>query len=399
MDLRFGKFGFRAMRSLLAVSFAGAGLALATAPAAAQEELKIGAIAALSGGGTAWGLGLQRGVQLALDEANEAGGLKIGGKTYKLKLVVFDDQYNAAQAKVVADRLVTQEKVGFIFGPVGSPGALGSLPVTQPAKVLQFVEGYAPAILKNEWNAAYVFRISNSNREFAEPIVKWIKAKMPAVKKIGMIAPNDATGQAAVPILVEAYRKQGYEVWVDYYERGSKEFTPLLVRMLAQNVDLFELNSNAPGEAGLLLKQARQVGFKGPILQSGGSGVDEIIEVAGPLAEGFLKYDVIDNSLPAVSTLLKAYNKKYSGVFNGTSPIYYNAAHILLEAIRRADSLDTTKVRDELEKLGGYNAPIFGKVIWTGKQEYGNDHQLFHAFIIKEVKQGKGVVRDVVSSP
>jgi branched-chain amino acid transport system substrate-binding protein len=386
------------MKSLLAVISVAAGLAVAPAAQAQQEELKIGVIAALSGGGTGWGLGLQRGVQIAIDEVNDAGGLKIGGKTYRLRQIAFDDQYNAAQAKTAADRLVNQEKVKLIFGPVGSPGALGSLPVTQPAKVLQFVDGYAPAILKNEWHGGYVFRVNNSNLEFSEPIVKWVKETMPSVKKIGMIAPNDAVGQAAVPTLVNAYKAQGYDVWVEYYERGTKEFTPLLVRMLAQGVDLFELNSNAPGEAGLLVKQARQVGYKGPILQSGGAGIDEIIEIAGPLAEGFLKYDVIDTSLPQVKPFVDVYEKKYGGIFNGMAPVYYNAAQIVFEAMRRADSTDTTKIRDEIEKMSGYKAPIFGDVVWTGEKNYGVNHQLFHAFLIKEVKDGKGVVKTVIKA-
>lgn len=388
-----------AVKALALALVSGVMLAASTpTQAQAQEELKIGIIAALSGGGTGWGLSLQRGVQIALDETNQAGGLTVAGKTYTLKAVTFDDQYNAAQARTAAERLVNQEKVKIIFGPVGSPGALGSLPVTQPAHVLQFVDGYAPAILKNEWNAGYVFRIGNSNREFAEPIVKWIKANQPQVKKVGMIVPNDATGQAAVPILVEAYKKHGYEVWVDYYERGSKEFTPLLVRMLAQKVDLFELNSNAPGEAGLLLKQARQVGFKGLVIQSGGAGVEEAIEIAGPLAEGFLKYDVTDPSLPQVKSFLDKYNQKYSGIMGGLAPVYYNATYIVLEAIRRADSLDTTAIRDQIEKMGDYEAPIFGKVVWTGEKEYGVNHQLFHPFLLKEVKGGKGVVKTIIQT-
>ena len=387
----------KALITMLFVALSG--LFLATPmPARAQEELKIGVIAALSGGGTGWGIGLQRGVQVAIDEVNQQGGLKIAGKTYNLKQIAYDDQYNAAQAKTAAERLVNQDKVSFIFGPVGSPGALGSIPVTQPAKVLQFVDGYAPAILKNEWKGAYIFRIGNSNREFAEPIVKWLKQTYPAAKKVGMIAPNDAVGQAAVPILIDAYKKQGYEVWIENYERGTKEFTPMLVRMMSQNVDIFELNSNAPGEAGLLVKQARQIGYKGTMIQSGGAGVDEIVEIAGPLAEGFLKYDVIDGSLPQVKPFLDLYNKKYTGIFNGQAPVYYNAAKIVFEAMRRANSLDTTKVRDQLEKMDGYDAPIFGKVVWTGEKDYGVNHQLFHAFLIKEVKGGKGVVRMVIKA-
>lgn len=381
-----------AIRGLLAAAMSGAAWA-----AHAQETMKIGVIASLSGGGTAWGLGLQRGVQIAIDQLNDAGGIKLAGKTYKLELIAYDDQYNAAQAKTAADRLVNRDQVKVIFGPVGSPGALGSLPVTEPAKVIQFVDGYAPQILRNQWKGAYVFRINNSTQEFSGPIVQWLHKNAPNAKKIGMIAPNDATGQSGVPILTNAYKQNGFEVWTDAYERGTKEFTPLLLRMMAQNVDVFDLNANAPGEAGLLVKQARQVGYKGIIIQSGGAGIDELIQIAGPLANGMLKYDVIDESLPRVKPFVTAYQKKYSGVMNGLAPVYYNAANMLFEAMRRADSTDTTQIRDQLEKLSNYDAPIFGKVVWTGAKDYGVDHQLLHTFVIKEVTNGKASVKAVIT--
>jgi branched-chain amino acid transport system substrate-binding protein len=387
------KFGAIATRALCA----GAMCAIALS-AHAQEVMKIGVIASLSGGGTAWGLGLERGVQIAADQINEQGGLKLAGKTYKLEVIPYDDQYNAAQAKTAADRLVNRDEVKVIFGPVGSPGAMGSLPVTQPAKVIQFVDGYTPAILKNEWQGAYVFRINNSTLEFSEPIVDWLKKTYPNAKKVGMIAPNDATGQAGVPILATAYKNKGFDVWTEHYERGTKEFTPLVLRMMAQNVDVFDLNANAPGEAGLLVKQARQVGYKGLIVQSGGAGIDELIAIAGPLANNMLKYDVIDESLPRVQPFVALYHKKYTGVMNGLAPVYYNAANIYFEAMRRADSTDTTKIRDQIEKLGGnYDAPIFGKVVWTGQKNYGVNHQLLHTFVIKEVQNGKATVKAVIT--
>jgi branched-chain amino acid transport system substrate-binding protein len=387
------KFGAWVVRALGAVAFCAGAMS-----AHAQETMKIGVIASLSGGGTAWGLGLERGVQIAVDQVNAKGGLKLAGKTYKLEVVPYDDQYNAAQAKTAADRLVNQDEVKVIFGPVGSPGALGSLPVTEPAKVLQFVDGYAPAILKNQWQGAYVFRINNSTIEFSAPIVDWLKKTFPNAKKVGMIAPNDATGQAGVPILANAYKSRGFDVWTDHYERGTKEFTPLLLRMMAQNVDIFDLNANAPGEAGLLVKQARQVGYKGVIMQSGGAGIDELIAIAGPLANNMMKYDVIDESLPRVQPFVALYHQKYSGVMNGLAPVYYNAANILFEAMRRADSTDTTKIRDQIEKLGGnYDAPIFGTVKWTGEKDYGVNHQLLHTFVIKEVQNGKATVKAVIT--
>jgi branched-chain amino acid transport system substrate-binding protein len=387
------QFGAIAARLLCAGAFSAIALTVH-----AQEVMKIGVIASLSGGGTAWGLGLEHGVQIAADQINAQGGLKVAGKTYKLQVIPYDDQYNAAQAKTAADRLVNSDGVKVIFGPVGSPGTMGSLPVTEPAKVIQFVDGYAPAILKNQWQGAYVFRINNSTLEFSEPIVDWLKKTYPNAKKVGMIAPNDATGQAGVPILATAYKNKGFDVWTEYYERGTKEFTPLVLRMMAQNVDIFDLNANAPGEAGLLVKQAREVGYKGLIVQSGGAGIDELIAIAGPLANNMMKYDVIDETLPRVQPFVKLYHQKYTGVMNGLAPVYYNAANIYFEAIRRADSTDTTRIRDQIEKLGGnYDAPIFGKVVWTGEKNYGVNHQLLHTFVIKEVQNGKSTVKAVIT--
>jgi branched-chain amino acid transport system substrate-binding protein len=386
------------MKRLKYALAAGAALAIAAAgtlPVAAQEkeELKIGVIAALSGGGTAWGQGLLRGVETAVNELNDAGGLSVGGTTYELTVIPFDDQYNAAQAKTAVERLVHNEEVKFLFGPVGSPGALASVPVTQPAKVLQFVDGYAPKILDNEWKEnSYIFRVGLSSGEFSAPVVEWVAKTMPDVKKVGMIAPNDAVGQQAITALVDRYGSQGFEVWTDFYERGSKEFTPLLLRMVSEGVDLFDLNSNAPGEAALLLRQAREIGYTGQVLQAGGAGVAEIVEAVGPHAEGFLKYDVVDLSDPALEDFTKLYRAKHpDGPINGLAPEYYSMAQTLFEAIRRVDSLDTTKIRDELENMEGYETPL-GPLKWTGKEKYGVEHQIVIPFYIMKVVDGVGEV-------
>jgi branched-chain amino acid transport system substrate-binding protein len=366
--------------------------------AQAQEELKIGGIGPLSGGGTAWGLAVQRGAQLAVDEVVNAGGLKLGGKTYTPKLVMFDDQFTAAGGRLAADRLVNAEKVKFIIGPIGSAPVLAAINVTTPAQVLVFSNGFAPAILKNEAKAPYNFRGAVTTTEYGPAMVKWIKQNYPDIKKVGLIAPNDATGQAAVPQLTAYYKAAGIDVWSEYFDRGSKEFTPLLTRMMAQGVTLFDLNINSPGDGGLMVKQARQIGYKGVIWQAGGPSVDEIIEIAGPLAEGFLSYNTFDFTQPQAQNFVKAYRAKWGdAVINGQTPIWYNATKNLFEAMRRAGTTDVTKVRDALEKLEGYDAGLFGPVQWGGQADYGVAHQLLLKFWITEVKNGKGVTRAALS--
>lgn len=373
-------------------------LAVGAGGAAAQETLKIGAIGSLSGGGTAWGLAIQRGAELAVDEVNNAGGLKVGDKTYKIQLVMYDDKYNGAGGKDAAERLVHQDKIKYIIGPIGSNPVLSTISVTTPEKVLVLANGYTPAILRNEAKSPYNFRFTLTNLEFTPKFVEWIKKEMPQVKKIASVFPNDAIGQAVAPGLIAAYKEAGIEVWAEYYERGAKEFTPLMTRMIAAGVDAFDLNFNAPGEAGLLVKQARQAGFRKPIIQVGGPSVPEIVEIAGPLAEGFISYEMYNFEDPSAAPFVKAYEAKYGkGIINSQTPAFFNATRILFEALRRSGTVDdTTKVRDTLEKMEGYDAGVYGPIKWTGMERYGVNHQLALPFMIVEVKGGKSVTRAVI---
>ena len=375
-----------------------AAVSLVAGPAMAQETLKIGAIGSLSGGGTAWGLAIKRGAEIAVDEVNAAGGLKVGDKTFKVELVMYDDQYTGQGGKTAAERLVYQDKVKYIVGPIGSNPVLSTIEVSTPQKVLVVSNGYTPKILQNDHKASYNFRFTLTNLEFAPNMMKWVKENL-KVTKVGILVPNDAIGQSVAPPLVKLYKENGIETVVDFYERGSKEFSPLITRMMAAGIDGFDMNFNAPGEAGLMLRQARQIGFDKQIFQMGGPSVPEIIEVAGKQAEGFVSYEMFDFDAPTAQPFVKAYGAKYgAGIINSQTPAFYNATKILFEAIRRAGTADdTTKVRDAMEKLEGYDAGIYGPVRWTGNAIYGVNHQLALPFYVVEVKNGKPVSRAKLS--
>lgn len=358
----------------------------------AQQELKIGAIGPLSGGGTAWGLAINRGAQMAVDEVNAAGGLKVGDKTFKVKLVMLDDTYTATGGRTAADRLIKLEKVSFIVGPVGSPAVIGALSATDPNKTLLFSDGFATSILKNDSHAAYNFRSIDTTVEFAPAMIAWLHKNHPEVKKVGMLGPNDATGQAVLPLLTAFYKAEGIEVWTDSFDRGTQEFVPLITRMMAQGVDLFDLNSNSPGDAGLMLKQARQAGYKGLVWQVGGPAVAETMAVAGPLAEGFMSLEVFDFSSPAGVKFADDYHKQWPGVINAQAPLWFNTTKILFEALRRAGTTDVEKVRDAMLATEGYDAGVIGPVVWGGQAEYGVNHQLLTPFWIAGVQDGKEVM-------
>ena len=351
------------------------------------EDLPIGAIGSLSGGGTDWGVATQRGVQLAIDEVNAAGGLKVGSKDYTPRLIMYDDQYSSQGGATAATRLVNADKVKFILGPIGTPAVLGALSVTAPAKVLVLSDGFSPKILTPQ--STYNYRISVTTKEFAPPIIAWLKKTYPEAKKVALIGPSDAVGQQVIPILKDSYKAAGFDVtFSETYERGTVDFTPLLTRMLAQKIDIFDLDSNAPAEAGLLLKQARQVGFKGKIVQIGGPSIEENMAVAGPLAEGFISFNFFDAVTPASKKFADAYAKKYGDVMSTWCPVMYNGTKILLEAMRRAKSTDVDAVKAEFTKMSDFDS-LLGPVQWGGQDTYGINHQLMIDFIIEQVKNGK----------
>jgi len=355
----------------------------------AGEDLPIGAIGSLSGGATDWGIATQRGVQLAIDEVNAAGGLVVGGKTYTPRLIMYDDAYSGQGGSTAATRLVNADKVKYVMGPIGTPAVLGALSVTRPAKVLTMHDGYSPKVLTAD--SQYNYRISVTTQEFGPPIIEWLKKTYPSLKKVALIGPSDATGQQVIPLLAEAYKAAGFEVsFSEKFERGVSDFSPLLTRMMAQDIDILDLDSNAPADAGLLLKQARQLGFQGKIVQIGGPSLEENVAVAGPLAEDFISFNFFDVESPAAKKFHDEYMAKYGGTMNTWCPVMYNGARILMEAMKRSGSIDVDKVRQELGKMTDYDT-IFGAVKWGGKEAYGIDHQLMINFVIQQVKDGKAV--------
>lgn len=360
------------------------------AGAIAAEELEIGIIGTLSGGGAAWGLAFKYGAELAIDKVNARGGLKVGGKAFKLTSTAYDDQYTGQGGTTAANRLINQDKAKFILGPIGSPACVGAGIVANREKVLILSDGFSPKILGP--NKPYTFRIANTPNEFAPAIARWVAKTFPKMRKVALITPQDEVGQAVAPLNIRCYKEVGFEIVAnEHFERGIKDFVPLLNRVLQKKPEIIELDGTAPGDAGLIVKQARQLGYENLIVQTGGPGIEQIMNVAGKLAEGFLSYNIFDpdDPNPEVQNFIKAFKAKgYPGVINPYCPVMYNAAMMLFDTIEKANSLDTETVRMALLKTAGYET-MFGPIRWTGEKTYGINQQIMTPFYISQVKDGK----------
>ncbi len=353
----------------------------------AQDTLKIGALVTLSGPGAAWGQGMKNAAELAADQVNAKGGLDVAGKTYKVEVIAYDDKYQANEAVTVANRLVFEDKVKYIIGPVGSAAVVAIQPITEKNKVIVMTLGFTPKALGAD--KPYSFRPNVTTAEVSQPQIDWV-IKTQGIKKVGGLFPNDETGQAIAKDLDAAYKKGGADlVAKEFFERDRVDFVPLLTRMLARGIDAIELDGNSPTTAGLIVKQARELGFKGKIIRTGGPATPEIVNVAGKTAtQGMFVHSPVDPLQPSTKAYVDMYTAKYKTAMNGFSPAFYDGTSMLFEAMRRAGTVtDTDKVRAALEKISDFPGAM-GALSWTGKAAYGIDHQLNAPFFIGEIKDG-----------
>ncbi|WP_353171160.1 ABC transporter substrate-binding protein [Paracandidimonas soli] len=360
----------------------------------AQEtgDLKIGALVTLSGAGAAWGQGMKNAAELAALQVNKDGGLEVGGKRYKVSVVAYDDKYQANEAVTVANRLVFEDKVKYIIGPVGSAPVLAIQPITEKNKVIVITLGFTAKALQAD--KPFTFRPNVTTAEVSQPQIDWL-VKTQGVKKVGALFPNDETGQQIAEDLKAAYGKAGAELAAtEFFERDRVDFVPLLTRMSARGIDTIELDGNSPTTAGLIVKQAREIGFTGKIVRTGGPATQEIVNVAGQeSAEGMFVHTPINPELPSTKAYSDLYAANYKHAMNGFSPAFYDGTNMLFEAMRRAGSVtDTEAIAKEMAALKDFEGAL-GTLNWTGQESYGINHQLNAPFYVAEVKDGKEVIR------
>jgi branched-chain amino acid transport system substrate-binding protein len=379
--------------SIAALAVLGLVVVLARGGPAAEKTLAIGVLGPLSGGAASYGVELARGAEMKADEINKAGGLKVGADVYKIKLVSYDHKAQAADAATATNKLVFQDKVKYIIGNAVGATCNAAQTVTEPQKVMFAFVCWGTSNLAPE--KPYSFRSMLSQWELAEPFYRWVKDNHPNIKRVAAISPNDTSGKDTNTAVVKALKSLGFEVTADeYYERGTKDFYPLLTKILAQKPDMIDVAAAPAGEAGLILKQATELGFKGAKGWTAGTNPFTIISVAGQeAAEGVWSPANInvksDHVNPAVRKFGDAYEKRYGEVPGVIAVANYAAFDVFTQAIQRAGTIETDRVLEVLTKERFET--VWGPLAIGGKETYGIDRQFLYPLVISEVRKGQVV--------
>ena len=358
------------------------------AGACAEDSFTVGVHASFSGAGAAFANGMLAATEFAAEDANKQGGLEVGGHRYKVLTKQYDDRYRAQDAVTAMDRLITQDGIRFVVGPMGSAAAVATKAQTTSAKVITMTLAFTPRALGTD--APYAFRTVITTGEFSQPQIAWLLQHEP-VKRVVALLPNDETGQQMGTANAASYAKAGAKLQVEYFERERVDFVPLLTRVLAQ-ANALEIGGNSPTTAGLIVKQARELGFTGPVFVTGGDVTAELVKVAGKqAAEGAYVHLPIDAGQPAMAAYIARYRAKYGSDMNAFSPFFYAGLQMLFAAMQKAGTVeDTTKIAKEMESLSDFPT-LVGKANWTGAKSYGIAHQIDLPYYIGQIRNGSAV--------
>ena len=351
-------------------------VALGAAPALAQETLRIGFFAPLTGFAAADGASAKHSAELAVEELNGAGGIK--GK--KVELVVYDDRHDSKEAVALANKLVEKDGVvGVVSGSYSMPSrvsapvfAKAGVPVTVAYAVHPDVTKAGPCIFRNG------FLGQVEGWAGAESAVKVQKAK-----RIAVLTIKNDFGATTGAAFIERAKKLGAEVVSEQvYPLGEKEFSPYLTKIKDQNVDLI-YHTSYYNEGALISRKTRELGITAKLEGTEGIDSPKFLELAGPAAEGvtFTTNLNRDDPRPEVQNFLKKYKAKTGTEADMVGASAYDAVKILARGIEQAGT-DPKAICAALTNLRDYPA-ITGKISRFTKGEVTKPVQ------IQVVKDGK----------
>lgn len=357
----------------------------------AQEAIVIGMSSPQSGGAAYLGQHQKWGAELAIEELNAGGGV-LGRK---LELLVQDNQCNPTQGASSAEQLIAVGKVSAIVGALCSSATLSIMPIIEKAGIPLVVEiATSPKITElagaggNKWT----FRINPSDAELAIGLANYL-TQAGHIKKIAFVGEDSDYGRGGHDALVKILSAKGLEIGAgDFFARDTQDFAAVLTRLASEKPDAIALYLNGADELNFL-RQYRAAGLDIPL-----TGRVEFSE----LQEGIVESGAIDGATSVYpytdqieqgknADFVASFIKRFGEVPNTQSYEAYTATLLVADAISRAGSSESAKIRDALQ-ASDFKTPL-GDTI-----KFDDHHQAHPSAVILEIEGGKVTVKGLFNT-
>lgn len=315
-------------------------------------DIKVGVYVDLTGQTSSFGKSTKNGIELAVEEINAKGG--VDGR--KLVLVIEDDQGEPKNAATVVTKLITADKVQAVLGEVASTNSLAAAPIAQEKKI--------PMITPSSTNPKvtlvgdYIFRVC-----FIDPFQGSVMAKFAAntlkAKTAAILGDvNSDYSKGLTQFFKDEFTKLGGSIVAEKaYVNTDSDYKGQLTAIRAANPDVIYIPGYY-GNAGVIAKQARELGMNVPLLGGDGWDSENLFKLGGDaLSNAYISnHYSVDDPSPAIQTFVAAYKKKFGGdAPDSLAALAYDSAYVLAEAIRRAKTTEPAKLRDAIAQTANYS--------------------------------------------
>jgi len=345
---------------LLALAAAIA-LALPAPAKAADNTILFGAAISITGKTAKEGEYTRDGYQFAIDRLNELGGIKVGGKSYKLALKYYDDETKPERTAQLIEKLINEDKVNLILGPYGSSPTGTAAPICERYKIpMVEANGSAESIFSKGYK--YSFMILSPAKLYLRGIIDVVRSKDPAAKTVAILGENESFSKEVAQGAADYAKEKGMEVvYHELYPSNAQDVSALLTAIKGKNPHVV-LGSGHLQDSLLIVKQSKDLGVSPRAMGfSVGPSSPEFRENLKTTADYIFGATQWTESLRYTGDDPWKTPKAFGDAFRVKHPNYKSIPYQVAEsavaviayqrAIEKAGTLDPTKVRDALAAL------------------------------------------------
>ena len=351
-------------------------------PTPEVKTLRIGVLVCLTGWFSTFDTLEWEEAQVARDMLNEKGGITIDGQKYLIELIAEDCKSTNEGVVAATTKLVYDKKVKFIAGPAAFFSAAANQ-ITEPNKVLRTSAFTCMTPEEFGPKTPYTFLCHNATMEHAIVGVTALKQVFPKAKKVDFVtAEAGGTVPFCDPPIRKLLEENGYSVVgkTIVYPDEMADFSPIAAKLATSGSDAVFWGNGLPEHVGKALKGLRELGYNKPVVFMSSASPEDVKRIAGEAASTYFATTGITLGMPDTPPIMAEMQNRLIAKYGAERSIHLqivNCIWAMAEAIRHAQSLDPTVVRDTWEKLDTIETP-YGTGYISGLETYGIRHALSH---------------------
>jgi len=332
-------------------------------------------------------------MQARAEWLNEMGGVEIGGTTYDVEIVTFDDQKDPKRAIAGMEKMA-QEGIRYVVGPNVDDGAAAVRPVAEQSGIIYFPYAFPKELYSPPASNAVLGMVASY--QSGPAIYKYLKENQ-GVQTIAFISANESDPLSQRADGLAAAGALGLEVVSDSvtYQVDTTDFTPVITPVIKSNPDLLVLSGVAPANAPQIIRSARELGFQGLISTETAQDATVLTEGAGDLANGFIS--VGGASTPEIaSDAMKEFVARYTkmfGEYNDESNTKVYALEYIIETLKANPAAmdDVEQFKMTMDTFSVANPYMKGDAMmrYVGMSSFGQRRQIAVPLVVNEFRDGK----------